>query len=78
MAQDTHLLTAFFGLCWAFNAASLQSMVQGGPGFSATDPTLGSSVLVDLLLIKRGERCDVVFLLSCELHTVFINTLQVR
>ena len=48
MGSDTRLLNTFFLVCWAFNAASLRSMMNGGPGFSGTDPVLGSTALLML------------------------------
>lgn len=56
LSRDTRVLNLLFFACWAFNGASLQSILQGGQTFSATDPVLGSAVLMVLWIALKGKK----------------------
>lgn len=66
---NTHVL-----VCLAFNAASFQSVWEGGPRFSGVDPVLSSLALVTLwwvvYLSRNGKGHSILCLLAALIHAV--------
>lgn len=74
------LLNAFFLVCWSFNAASFQSIYNGGPMFTAADPLVGSALMAILCLAlllttppkKTSNVLEVVHRTLCLLGAVLL------